>query len=222
LFIGHKSAEVVTQYQPAKLAAMEGHFDSLAAADMYLLGYVDKAGEKTTGLKIPGGLSFLTHQDFNAPIRGLKSFPSQDRPGSPNMVFQSYHSMVAIGMFLIVLTLFACWLWRRGKLFETKWLLRVFLFAVLLPQIANQTGWYTAETGRQPWVVYGLLRTSDALSKAVTANNILFSLILFMVVYALLFILFLYLLNKKIKHGPDNDFVQHSPQLEIMAEQFKR
>jgi cytochrome d ubiquinol oxidase subunit I len=221
LFIGHKSAEVVAEHQPAKLAAMEGHFDSLAAADMFLFGYVDKEKEKAVGLKIPGGLSFLTHQDFNAPIKGLRSFPVQDRPGSLNVVFQSYHLMVMIGIFLIVLTLYACWLWRKGTLFDKKWLLRLFLFSVLLPQVANQVGWYTAETGRQPWVVYGLLRTSDALSKAVTANQIVFSLILFTLVYALLFLLFLYLLNKKIQHGPGGGYIQHSPQLETMAEQFK-
>jgi cytochrome d ubiquinol oxidase subunit I len=94
------------------------------------------------------------------------------------------------------------------------------MWSVLLPQVANQMGWYAAETGRQPWVVYGLLRTSDALSKAVTANQVLFSLILFTLVYTLLLILFLYLLNKKIQHGPDNSQIQHSPQLEEMAEQF--
>lgn len=220
LFLGHKSAEVVAKHQPAKLAAMEGHFDSLAVGDMYLLGYVDKANERTIGLKIPGGLTFLTHQDFTTPIRGLKSFPKEDRPGSLNIVFQSYHIMVAIGMFLIALTLYASWLWRKGKLFEKRWLLQVFMWSVLLPQIANQAGWYAAETGRQPWVVYGLLRTSDALSKAVTANQVLFSLIMFTLVYALLFMLFIYLLNKKIQHGPDQAYVQHSPQLETMANQF--
>jgi cytochrome bd ubiquinol oxidase subunit I len=220
LFLGHKSAEVVAEHQPAKLAAMEGHFDSLAVADMYLLGYVDKKNERTIGLKIPGGLTFLTHQDFTTPIRGLKSFPKEDRPGSLNIVFQSYHIMVAIGMLLIALTLYASWLWSKGKLFDKKWLLQIFMWSVLLPQVANQMGWYAAETGRQPWVVYGLLRTSDALSKAVTANQVLFSLILFTLVYTLLLILFLYLLNKKIQHGPDNSQIQHSPQLEEMAEQF--
>jgi len=100
------------------------------------------------------------------------------------------------------LTLYASWLAWKKKLFEKRWLMWVFVWAVLLPQIANQTGWFAAEMGRQPWVVYGLLRTSDALSKTVTANQIVFSLIMFFVVYILLFVLFLYLLNKKIQHGP--------------------
>lgn len=221
LFIGHKSAEVVAEHQPAKLAAMEGHFDSLAVADMYLLGYVDTKNERTVGLKIPGGLSFLTYQDFSAPVRGLKSFPENERPGALNIVFQSYHIMVAMGMIMILLTLYACWLWKKGTLFDKRWLMTIFLFSVLIPQLANQAGWYAAETGRQPWVVYGLLRTSDALSKAVTANQVLFSLIMFTLVYTLLFILFIYLLNKKITHGPYIDDTVHRPKQEDMAEHFK-
>ena len=92
--------------------------------------------------------------------------------------------------------------WKKGTLFQQRWLLHVFAWSVLLPQIANQAGWFTAEMGRQPWVVYGLLRTSDALSATVKAEQVLVSLILFTLVYATLFVLFLYLLNKKIKHGP--------------------
>jgi cytochrome d ubiquinol oxidase subunit I len=202
LVTGSRSAEGVAKNQPAKLATMEGHFDSLAKADMYLFGFVNNKEQKTTGIKIPGGLSFLTHGNFNEPIRGLKSFRDDEKPRQVNAVFQLYHLMIAIGMALISLTLYACIQWRRKKLFDQKWLLVVFTWSVLLPQVANQAGWFTAEMGRQPWVVYGLLRTSDALSKTVTANQVLFSLVMFMLVYALLFVLFLYLLNKKIKHGP--------------------
>src|SRR4029079_14101519 len=108
---------------------------------------------------------------------------------SLNIVFQSYHAMITIGMMLIALTLYACFLWRKGKLFDKRWLMTIFMFSVFLPQLANQAGWFAAETGRQPWVVYGLLRTSDALSKAVTAKQVWFSLILFTLVYLLLFIL---------------------------------
>ncbi|MCG8322530.1 MAG: cytochrome ubiquinol oxidase subunit I [Cytophagales bacterium] len=202
LFTGHRSAEGVAENQPAKLAALEGHFDSLAVADMYLFGWVDKKNQEVTGIKIPGGLSFLLHYDPETPVTGLNAFPEDERPTALNAIFQFYHIMVAIGMALIVLTLYASFQWWRGKLFDQKWLLWVFVFAVILPQIANQVGWYAAEMGRQPWVVYGLLRTSDALSKVVTANQVLFSLILFAVIYTLLLALFIYLLNKKIKHGP--------------------
>lgn len=203
LFSGHQSAEGVAVNQPAKLAAMEGHFESEAPADMYLLGWVDQENETVNGLRIPGGLSFLMEYDTEAPVTGLRAFPENERPGQVNAVFQFYHIMVAIGITLILLTLYASWLRWRGTLFDKKWLLWIFVWAVLLPQIANQVGWFAAEMGRQPWVVYGLLRTSDAFSQAVTANQILFSLVLFLVIYTLLFGLFLYLLNKKIKHGPE-------------------
>ncbi|CAM3951023.1 cytochrome ubiquinol oxidase subunit I [Flavobacterium sinopsychrotolerans] len=202
LVSGHSSADGVAVNQPAKLAAMEGHFEKSAPADLYLLGWVDKDKQKVTGIGIPGGLSFLVHQDFKAPITGLNSFPVEDRPSQVNAVFQFYHIMVAIGMALIGLSLFACFMWWRGKLFETKWLLWIFSFAVILPQIANQVGWFAAEMGRQPWVVYGLLRTNKAFSQEVTSSHILFSLILFLVVYSILFVLFIYMVNKKIKHGP--------------------
>lgn len=202
LFVGHRSAELVAKYQPAKLAAMEGHYDSSARADMFLLGWVNDKTQTTSGIKIPGGLSFLLHQDFKAPVQGLNAIAPADRPGQVNAVFQFYHIMVAIGMLMIGLTLFACLQWKRGKLFEKRWLMLVFAWAVLLPQVANQAGWFAAEMGRQPWVVYGLLRTSDALSATVKAEQVLFSLILFLLVYATLLVLFLYLLNKKIKHGP--------------------
>jgi len=202
LFVGHRSAEGVAKYQPAKLAAMEGHYDSSAAADMFLLGWVNDKTQTTSGIRIPGGLSFLLHQDFKAPVQGLNAIAPADRPGQVNAVFQFYHIMVAIGIFMIGLTLFACLQWKRGKLFEMRWLMLVFAWAVLLPQIANQAGWFAAEMGRQPWVVYGLLRTSDALSATVKAEQVIFSLILFLLVYTTLFALFLYLLNKKIKHGP--------------------
>ncbi|HEY1216329.1 MAG TPA: cytochrome ubiquinol oxidase subunit I [Bryobacteraceae bacterium] len=226
LFFGDRSAKIVAQYQPAKLAAMEGHFDSSAVADMYLLGYVDKKNEKTHGLGIPGGLSFLTYGSFKAPITGLRAFKPEDRPSQVNSVFQLYHLMIISGVGMIVLSLLGCWLWWRKKLFDYRWLLWVYAFSVLLPQIANQAGWFTAEMGRQPWVVYGLLRTSDALSRAVTANQIVFSLILFTIVYIVLFALFLFLLNGKIQHGPvdygtkediesgqrrDNPLLEHQP-----------
>ena len=205
LVSGHSSADGVAVNQPAKLAAMEGHYDESSAADLYLFGWVDDESQKVTGLSIPGGLSFLVHQDFEEPIQGLNAVPKDEIPTQVNAVFQFYHIMISIGMFLIGLTLYASYLWWRGKLFDKKWLLKIFAFSVLLPQIANQVGWFAAEMGRQPWVVYGHLKTSDAFSQEVSSNQILFSLILFLVVYAILFLLFLYSLNKKIKHGPYNE-----------------
>ena len=215
LFSGHSSADGVAVNQPAKLAAMEGHYKASAPADLYVLGWVDNETQEVTGIKVPGGLSFLVHQDFDAPITGLNAFPKEDRPGQVNAVFQFYHIMIAIGMFLIALTLYASFLWWTGKLFEKRWLLKIFAFAVVLPQIANQAGWFAAEMGRQPWIVYGHLRTDQGFSQAVSANQILFSLILFLVVYSFLFLLFIYFINKKIMHGPykeaenPNQVIQH-------------
>ncbi len=203
LVSGHKSANGVAVNQPAKLAAFEGHYDSLKAGDMYLFGKVNQEKQTVSGLKIPGGLSFLLHNDFTTPVKGLNAFPVNDRPKHVNAIFQVYHIMIAIGMIIIGLTLFAVFLWWRGKLFSYKWLMLVFSFSVLLPQLGNQVGWFAAEMGRQPWVVYGLLRTSDALSKSVKADQVLFSLILFTFIYSVLFVLFIYLLNKKIQHGFD-------------------
>jgi len=202
LISGHSSADGVAENQPAKLAAMEGHYEAEAPADLYVLGWVDNDSEEVVGLKVPGGLSFLVHQDFEAPVTGLDAFPKEDQPGQVNAVFQFYHIMISIGMFLIALTLYASYLWWRDRLFNKRWLLQIFAFSVLLPQIANQAGWFAAEMGRQPWVVYGHLRTNEAFSQEVSSNQILFSLILFFIVYSILFLLFLYSLNKKIKQGP--------------------
>jgi cytochrome d ubiquinol oxidase subunit I len=214
LVTGHKSANGVSINQPAKLAAFEGHYDSLKAADMYLFGYVNQKDKTVSGVKIPGGLSFLLYNNFTTPVKGLKAFPIADQPKQVNAIFQVYHIMIAIGMVIIGLTLFAMFLWWRGSLFKYKWLMGIFSFSVLLPQLGNQVGWFSAEMGRQPWVVYGLLRTSDALSKSVRSNQVMFSLILFTFIYLVLFTLFIYLLNKKIQHGFDEitteDLPEHS------------
>lgn len=211
LVSGHSSADGVAKNQPEKLAAMEGHFKT-GPADLYLFGWVDKQNEVTHGVKIPNGLSYMIHYDTAAPVTGLDQYPVEDRPGQVNAVFQFYHIMVAIGMFLIALTLYASFLLWRGKLYDKRWILHIFVWSVLLPQIGNQVGWFAAEMGRQPWIVYKLLRTSDALSKSVTANQILFAIILFTVIYIILFALFIYLMNKKIVHGIDEHDTQEQLQ----------
>lgn len=205
LFSGHVAAEVVAEHQPAKLAALEGHYPAEAPADMYLFGWVNDAERRVTGLAIPGGLGLLLHADPEAPVTGLDAFADEDRPGQVNAVFQFYHLMVAIGMALIGLSTVALIMQRRGTLEQSVWMLRALTAAVVLPQIANQAGWFAAEMGRQPWVVYGLLRTSDALSEAVRAEQVWFSLLLFTGIYLVLFALFIYLLRKKILHGPEEE-----------------
>lgn len=206
---GHSSANVVAEHQPAKLATMEGQWQNEKSADVYLMGWVDKEAQETQGLALPGFLHLLTGKETGKEtIRGLKSFEPKNRPTALNAIFQFYHIMVAIGFLLIGLTLLALYYWYRGSLFEKRWLLKLFVPSVLLPQLANQFGWYTAEMGRQPWVVYGHLRTSEALSEAVRAEHVWFSLILFTLVYTLLLVLFLYLLNRKIQKGPADPTVE--------------
>ncbi len=202
LLSGHHSAEITAQYQPAKLAAMEGHYAASAPGDLFLMGSVNEQKQETKGIKIKGFLSYLLYKDSNKPITGLNAFAEKDRP-PVKIVFQSFHLMVAIGIFLIILNVVGTFLLWRGKLFDCRPILVLYVFSVFGPQIANQVGWITTEVGRQPWIVYGLLRTSDALSKTVTANLVLSSLIMFSVVYVLLFILFIFLLDQKIKHGPE-------------------
>jgi len=198
---GHSSATTVSETQPAKLAAFEGHYDEFGPADLYLFGWVDEENEEVLGLEIPGMLSWMLYQDSEAPVTGLKAFPEEDRP-PVNIVFQAYHAMVGIGMALIAISLITLVMVLRKKLWSLRWLQWVLVLSVLLPQAANQLGWITAEVGRQPWIVYGLLRTKDGVSESVTSGEVWASLVMFGLIYALLFVLFVFLLNEKIKHGP--------------------
>lgn len=222
LLTGHQSAEEVAHYQPAKLAAMEGHYHSTGPAPLHLFGWVDEKAEKTTGVAIPGMLGFLTFGDFNKPVTGLDAFVKADRP-PVNITFQTYHLMVLVGMLMLSLSLLGAFLWWRGSLYTARPLLWCFVGAVLLPQIGNQMGWWTAEIGRQPWVVYGLMRTAHGISPVVKPTDILASVIMFSLVYTLLFVLFLFLLDRKIKKGPvfsgPNDPVHHDPRLTEVAKE---
>ena len=201
---GHEQAGAVANNQPAKLAAFEGHYTTgTEGTSLYIFGLPDSDEKRVKfGLAIPGGLSFLLYNNFTTPVKGLDQIPPADQP--PVLIpFVSYHLMVGLGFFFICITFFALWLRWRGTLFETRWLLRIFVFAVLGPFAANELGWVAAEVGRQPWVVYGLLRSSDALSKAVNAEAVLASIILFLIIYLLLFVVWVYVMNEKIKHGID-------------------
>jgi len=200
LVTGHSSAVNVAANQPAKLAAYEGHFET-GPAPLYLVGWVNEESGRTHGIRLPGMASFLIHGETGTPVTGLDAFAEADRP-PVNIVFQAFHVMVAIGFLLIAVALLGTVYWWRGVLFETRWLLWILVFAVLGPQIANQLGWLSAEVGRQPWIVYNLLRTSDALSNVVSANQVITSLVLFGLIYLFLLALFIYLLNEKIRHGP--------------------
>lgn len=219
LLSGHFQAHTVAQTQPAKLAAFEGHYKTgTGGTPFWLFGFPDDEEQRVKyGIAIPGGLSFLVHYNFDTPVKGLDQYPEADRP-PVKIPFFSYHLMIALGMYFIAVTLFASYLRWRKTLFGKRWLMRVFVFSVIGPYIANQVGWIAAEVGRQPWVVYGLLRTSDAVSKAVEAGQILFSIILFLVIYILLFAVWVFVLNDKIRHGPDELPHEHHPQKDALIE----
>lgn len=203
LYSGHRSALTVYDHQPAKLAAMEAHYAKSAPAALYFFGWVDEdKREVRLGVALPGMLSFLIYGDREKPVTGLDAISDDEQP-PVNIVFQAYHLMITIGIFLIGVSLASCFFWYRGTLIHKKWLLTILVFSVLGPQLSNQLGWIVAEVGRQPWIVYGLMKTSDGLSKVVSAGQTLFSLILFSLIYLLLFALFIFLLDQKIKHGPD-------------------
>jgi cytochrome bd ubiquinol oxidase subunit I len=202
LATGHPSAVVVARHQPAKLAAFEAHYGPCCAAPLYLFGWVDERQETVRfGVALPGMMSWLVHGNAKEPVNGLRDYPPTDRP-PVNFVFQTYHAMVAIGMALIFFTVAGVVLLLRNLLFRKRWILWVFTFGVLGPQIANQLGWISAEVGRQPWIVYGMLRTADGFSPSVPAGQVLASLIGFGLVYLALFALFLYLTTIEILSGP--------------------
>jgi cytochrome d ubiquinol oxidase subunit I len=202
LATGHSSAHGVARTQPVKLAAMEGHYPASAPGDLYLFGWVDEKRETVTGLKIPRLLSGMVHFDLDQPIPGLSAVPKKDRPPVA-WVFQVYHGMVVLGLGLIGLSLLGLLLWWRGRLFATRWFLWLLAASVLGPMLANQLGWFTAEWGRQPWVVQGLLRTEQGVSRTVSGGEILGSLVLFVLIYLLLTLVFVFVVNEKIRSGPE-------------------
>ena len=216
---GHISAQVVGKTQPAKLAAFEGLYKTTTNAPLMIIGWVDEKDSRTEGIEAPGGLSFLDHNDFHTPVTGLDAFPPADRPPVvPCFIF--FHGMVFAGGLTFLISVLGCLWLRRGKVFQTRWFLWVLVASVLLPQLANQLGWFAAEVGRQPWLVYGVMRTPEGLSAVVKANVVLASLILFTFIYFLLFTVFVYLLNDKIHHGPPEEDLVPAGKLALPLEKM--
>ena len=200
---GDSQGKIVAEYQPAKLAAMEGVYETTdQGTPMVLFGIPDsKAKTMRYAVEVPGLLSFLVHGDTSKPVSGLDQFEPDIPPVA--IPFFSFHVMVGLGLYFIVLTLYGLWCYKRGTLFQKKWLLWVFVLSVFGPFIANQLGWITAEVGRQPWIVYNLLRTGDAVSPGLSGSYVLGSIIMFAVIYLLLFAVWIFLLNEKIHKGPE-------------------
>ncbi len=204
-FSGDKSGKIVAQYQPSKLAAMEALYHTESGVPLTLYGIVNPKEEKLDyAIQIPKLLSFLTFENVDAEIKGLNQIPKEDWPNVPAL-FNVFRLMIGMWSLMLFLSVVGMYLWHYNRLSAHPWILRLMVISAIFPQLANQAGWYCAESGRYPWIVYGLLRISDGLSKAVTANQVLGSIIMFGVVYFILFILFIYLLNEKIKHGPEEE-----------------
>lgn len=205
LFVfGTWMALVVTAYQPIKLAAMEGAWPvSQTCAPLYLVGWVDQASQTTYGIAIPCLLSFLAYGNIQAPVAGLEAFSSDLWPPL-QLTFQAYHLMIDSGMLFPLISLIAVvfYFWGR-RLFRTSWVLWLLVISIVLTEVATIAGWWTAEFGRQPWIVYNLMHTSEGLSPTLMTSQVVFSVLTFLVLYAILFVLFVFLLNEKIQHGPE-------------------
>jgi cytochrome d ubiquinol oxidase subunit I len=199
---GDSSARLIAKFQPAKLAAFEGLYKTEAGAPLALLGWVDSAQEKVHALKIPKILSFLTHRDTEESVIGLDQIPRDEWPHVA-VVFQTYHLMIAMWGLMFLTTLLGLWYWIRGHLENKRAVLRLMILSVLFPHIAQQAGWISAEVGRQPWIVWKVLRTHDGVSASISPEQVFGSITMFVLIYILLFSLFIFLLDRKIKHGPD-------------------
>jgi cytochrome d ubiquinol oxidase subunit I len=194
----------LAKHQPATLAAMEALFETKPGAPLVIIGQPDV--EKKTidnSIEVPYALSFLTYRKWNAEVKGLDAFPQSEWPQNISLLYYSYHIMVGLGtIFMAILVVAGFLLWRK-KLWDARWMLWILMLSFPFPYIANTAGWMTAEVGRQPYLVYGLMRTVEGYSKTVSAGNGWFTLLGFMGMYTMLSALFLFLITREIAHGPE-------------------
>ncbi|HEX7078538.1 MAG TPA: cytochrome ubiquinol oxidase subunit I [Candidatus Eisenbacteria bacterium] len=201
---GDGQGRMVARHQPVTLAAMEGLFHTERGAPLAIIGQPDVERQRLDNpIVIPRMLSFLTYQRWTHEIRGLNHFARDRWPDNVPLLYYAYHVMVGLGTIFIATYGLALLLLLRGALFRARWMLWILMLALPFPYIANTAGWITAEVGRQPWLVYDLLRTADGYSRNVSAGNGLFTLIGFMGLYTVLGILFLFLVRREIERGPD-------------------
>jgi len=201
---GDMQGKLIAEYQPATLAAMEGLFQSESGAPLAIIGQPDVAKRTLDNpIVIPNTLSFLTYKHWNAHVRGLNDFPEDQWPDTIELLYFSYHVMVGLGTIFIAIMALSVFLLWRDKLYTSRWLLWIILLSVPLPYIANTAGWMTAELGRQPWLIYGLMRTAHGFSPRVAAGNAWFTLLGFMGIYSVLAMLWLFLIHRQIEIGPE-------------------
>jgi cytochrome bd ubiquinol oxidase subunit I len=201
---GDQQGVMIARYQKPTLAAMEGVFTTEHGVPLAILGQPDVENRRLDNpLVIPRALSFLTYREWTAEVKGLDSFPQSEWPDRISLLYYSYHVMVGLGTIFIAIALVAGFLLWRRKLYSSKWMLWILMLSFPFPFIANTAGWITAETGRQPYLVYGLMRTPTGISPRVSAGNAWFTLIGFMGMYMVLGILYLFLMYREIDHGPE-------------------
>jgi len=200
---GDGQGRMLARYQPVTLAAIEALYQSQPGAPLVIIGQPDVDARKIDNpVIVPKALSFVTYRRWSARVQGLDEFPQQLWPQNIPLLYYSYHIMVGLGTIFIAILVIAVFLLWRGNLFDARWLLWILLLSLPFPYIANTAGWITAELGRQPWLVYGLMRTADGYSKTVSAGNGMFTLLGFMGMYMVLGILFLFLVHREIDRGP--------------------
>jgi len=200
---GDQQGKMVAHHQPVTLAAMEGLFQTVEGAPLVIVGQPDMERlELDNPLHVPRLLSFLTYQRWGAEVKGLTEFPRGDWPDNIPLLYYAYHIMVGLGTIFGAVLAIAAWLLSRGRLEQSRGMLWALALLLPFPYIANTAGWMTAELGRQPWLIYGLMRTEQGFSANVSAGNTLFTLIGFMGMYTLLSVLFLLLVYRELEHGP--------------------
>ena len=210
---GDTAGKMVAQKQPITLAAMEALFDTQNGAPLVIIGQPNMATQHIDNpIMVPKMLSFLTFKRWNAEVRGLDQFPKTDWPQNIPLLYYAYHIMVGLGTFFIAIMVLSAFLLWRGKLFQSHWILWILMLSFPFPYIANTAGWMTAEMGRQPWLVHGLMRTEEGYSKLVSAGNGWFTFLGFAGMYTLLGILFLFLVRREIEQGPDPAATSPQPQ----------
>ena len=202
---GDGQAKNIAWHQPPTLAAMEGLFETENGAPLAIIGQPDLEKRRLDNpLTIPRALSFLTYQRWGAEVKGLNEFPLERLPDNIPLLYYSYHIMVGLGTILIgAMALASLSLWR-GRLYQARHLLWLLMLMLPFPYIATTAGWITAEVGRQPWLIYGIMRTPEGVSPHISAGNALFTLIGFMGIYTVLGILFLFLVRREIEEGPED------------------
>ncbi|PIK16427.1 cytochrome ubiquinol oxidase subunit I [Halobacteriovorax sp. JY17] len=201
---GDMNAKNVVKYQPATFAAMEGIFETEeAGSEIILIGQPNMVTKRIDNkIAVPNILSLLTYSSWDIPVKGMNEFKEEDLPTNIPALYYSYHIMVGLGTIFIAVLALACLMMWRKALYVSKPILWVIMLLFPFPYIANITGWYTAELGRQPYLVYGLLKTADGVSPTVSAGNTIFTLLGFVGLYMVLGLLFLLLVGKVIHHGP--------------------